>query len=240
MPRKKSRRFEQFDTLPNTFDRDRVGPGGTWLDRFFPGRSGLCLELGCGKGEYSLALGRTYRDWMVLGIDRRADRLWCGARKALDEGLANVAFLRGHVEDLPLLIDPGTVDQIWIPFPDPMPRRRQAKHRILGASFLRLYRKLLASEGEVHVKTDDDAFFDALLGDLNQAGGEIRRLTRDLFAESRPGSLPSVSTTFQERHLAGRKSIKYVVFGFPSDSPPGAESATETEPAGGRGRLGCR
>lgn len=212
MSRKKRRRFAELKTFPNVFNRDEAGPGGAWIRDHFGTVRPLYLELGCGKGEYTLALARRYPDNHVVAVDRKGDRLWKGAKRALEERLGNALFLRADIEDLHFYLDEGQVSEIWIPFPDPLPKRRQAKHRILSTSLLQTYRRILIPQGLVHLKTDDDGLFNLALQTVERIGGQIRLQSLDIYQSSSYEELLWLSTTFQRRHLEKGKTIKYVAF----------------------------
>jgi tRNA (guanine-N7-)-methyltransferase len=212
MSRKKRLRFEALPQLPNSFDRDDAGPGGAWVGKHFGNTLPLILELGCGKGEYTLALARNNPTFNVIGIDRRGDRLWIAATGALRAGLSNAAFLRADIHDLKLYFDDHQLESIWLPFPDPRPKRRQAKHRLLSPEFLRNYRKLVRPGGRLHVKTDDKFLFEYLQESVGQVGGTIHEINDNLYEAVPETELLGVRTTFEERHLQAGRSIKYVSF----------------------------
>ncbi len=212
MSRSKKKRFVELEAFSNAYDRDRAGPGGEWIRRHFGNNRPLSLELGCGKGEYTLALGRRFPLRNALGVDRKGDRLWKGARQALEEALRNVLFLRANIEDLRFYLDEGQVDSIWLPFPDPMPKRRQIKHRLLSGSFLALYRLILRPEGRVHLKTDDDALFRFALEAVSDFGGRVVSCIRDVRGAGPGDELLGVRTTFERRHLAEGRRIQYLSF----------------------------
>ncbi len=212
MARKKRKRFEEVERFPNCFDRDDVGPGGTWIHASFGNDHPLILELGCGKGEYSLALAERCPSRNVVGIDRRSDRFWKAARLALTRRISNVAFLRADISDLDLYFDESQVETIWIPFPDPRPKRRHAKHRILARPFLEMYKKILIPGGRVHVKTDDDATVTELLSAVREAGGRVDMAIEDILDQPADEELVSIRTTFEAKHLEQGRSIKYVAF----------------------------
>lgn len=214
MSRSKRKRFAELATFANAYDRDRVGPGGDWIRRHFGNDRPLSLELGCGKGEYTLALARRYPGRNALGVDRRGDRLWKGAGQARAEGLRNAVFLRANIEDLHFYLDRGQADAIWLPFPDPMPRRRQSKHRLLSRAYLEMYRLILRPGGCVHLKTDDDGLFRFALGTVSDCGGRVVACLRDSRRAEPDGGLLGVRTNFEDRHIAQGRQIRYLAFQF--------------------------
>lgn len=212
MGRKKRRRFEEVRDFPNCVNRDEVGPRGRWVREFFGNDHGLILELGCGKGEYSLALAERFQGRNIVGIDKRSDRFWKAAQQAIARGIPNIVFLRADIADLELYFDGGQVEAIWMPFPDPRPKRRQAKHRILSPPFLEMYRWILVPGGKIHVKTDDDATVDDLLSAVRSVGGRVEESIENLHEQPVDDALLSVRTTFESRHLDRGRTVKYLAF----------------------------
>lgn len=219
MPRKKLKRFAALPELPNFRDRDQVGPGGDWLRDHFGVDRPVILELGCGKGEYSLALAEARPDRSVIGVDRKGDRLWCGATAALARELPNAVFLRTDALDLRLYLNPGQVESIWLPYPDPLPRRRHAKHRLLSTEALESFRCVLLPGGLVHLKTDDVMLVEAALDALRSVSARVIRETRDLYSQPDLDPLTRVPTNFERRHLARGRRICYLEFDFSEAVP---------------------
>lgn len=129
------------------------GMQGRWRD-FFKNDNSLVLELACGKGEYAVGLGRLHPEKNYLGMDIKGNRLWVGAKAALQEGLANVGFIRSQIDKIDQYFAPGEVSEIWITFPDPQLRTSKARKRLTHPHFLRLYQRVLAPGGSIHLKTD--------------------------------------------------------------------------------------
>ncbi len=156
MPRNKVRRYETAKQLPNIYGVT-AAPRGGWAARVFGNDHPVVVEAGCGRGEYSLALGRRFPAKNFVGVDVKLLRLAQGARRALDEGLRNVAFLYGNVRKLPDFFLPGEVCEIWLPFPDPQPDNES--HRLMSPGFLSVYEHILGHEGALHLKTDNEILF---------------------------------------------------------------------------------
>jgi tRNA (guanine-N7-)-methyltransferase len=214
MSRKKLKRFAQLKELHNVLDENRLGDDPDWIKNHFKKTSPLIVEVGCGKGEYTLALARRFHKKNILGIDRKGARLWKGAKTALNEGLDNAAFLRIDVKELGDYIQPSQVDEIWIPFPDPLVKRRQAKHRLVSRAFLETYRLLLREGGRIHVKTDHKALMDYLMALLRTYPVVIHQHIRDVHACQPDDSPIFFKTTFEQRHLEAGKPIQYLCFSF--------------------------
>ena len=167
MPKYKLKRFKEFSEFTNTFDF-AYEMKGKWKSEFFKNSNPLVLELGCGKGEYSVALAKYYPEKNFIGIDLKSNRMWRGAGIALEENLQNVGFMRAVIDKITELFDENEVDEIWITFPDPFPRLRHEKHRLTAPKFLERYRQILKPDGIVNFKTDDDDLFQYTLNTLNE------------------------------------------------------------------------
>lgn len=203
MARKKRLRFAALDTMANVVDGRCCEPD--WFEQTFGLEEAVVLELGCGRGEYTLALARSRPDTSVLGVDRNGARLWKGAAKALEEGLTNAFFLRSLVEHLEDHIPFGRVGEIWLPFPDPLPKSRQAKHRLVSPRFVERYRRLLDQGGAVHLKTDDPALVDFAERSVRAAGGRVLDwLNRPAAAGEQ---LTAVQTTYEKRYRDEGRTI---------------------------------
>ncbi len=214
MSRKKIKRFAELETFPNFFRYFNIGKGGGWIRAFFGNDRPVTLELCCGKGDFSLGLAQLFPGRNVLGIDRKGDRLWSGASRSVELGNKNTAFLQTDIEILGELLDEGQVEEIWVTFPDPLPKRKQAKHRILGPAFLKIYRKLLLPGGLIHLKTDSEDFLDSTMEVLQGESVEIRFLKKDIYAEPVSDPLLQIKTDFERKHLAIERKIHYMAFSF--------------------------
>ena len=156
MPRKKLKRIRAAKDLPNIF----VPPlKDNWLQNFFGNNNEITLELGCGKGEYAVFLAQMFPERNFLGVDVKLDRIFCGAQKARELKLTNVAFLKTHIRYLPEFFPAHSVAEIWLPFPDPFPKPCKHKKRLTSVYFLDIYRKFLQPQGIIHLKTDDEKLF---------------------------------------------------------------------------------
>ena len=183
-----------------------------WFDTAF-GRDGLvALELGCGRGEYTLALARSRPDRGVLGVDRNGGRLWKGARLALDERLTNAFFLRSPIELLEDHVPPGRIDEIWLPFPDPLSKHRQASRRLTSMLFLVRYRRLMAPGGFIRLKTDDSHLVTFAERAVRDAGGRV--LEASAGPVGADGTVTAVRTTYEERYRREGRTIHEREFRF--------------------------
>ena len=214
MSRKKLRRFAELEKFPNFFRYFNLEKGGGWVREFFGNDSSVTLELCCGKGDFSLGLAQLFPNRNVLGIDRKGDRLWSGASRAFKEEISNAAFLQTDIEILGDMLDEGQVEEIWVTFPDPLPKRKQSKHRILGPAFLKIYRKLLRPGGLIHLKTDSEDFLESTVEVLQHESVEIRFLKKDIYAVPLSDPLLEIQTDFERKHLAIGRKIHYMAFSF--------------------------
>ena len=207
----------------NAIRPDIIEPGkpryeqlsGRWRTDFFPKPFPLTLEVGCGKGEYTVGLAQRHPHRNFLGLDIKGERIWCGSSRAAELGLANVGFVRMRAEALAAQFGPGELAEIWITFPDPRPRDRDRKRRLTSPRFLALYEQLLTPGGRLHLKTDNEDLFAFTLEILTaRPGATVERFTRDLYAETAPEFLQAqaIQTNFEGKYRAVGVSIRYVQF----------------------------
>ena len=186
MPRVKLQRFTDNAIRPDIIEPGKPEYeqlGGRWRTDFFPAPHLLTLEVGCGKGEYTVGLAQRHPNRNFLGLDIKGERIWRGSSRAAELGLTNVGFVRMRAEDLTAQFGLGELDEIWITFPDPRPRDRDIKRRLTSPRFLGLYEQLLTPGGLLHLKTDNAGLFDYTLEILSaRPGAVIERFTRDLYA----------------------------------------------------------
>lgn len=187
---------------------------GHWADQFFGNQHPLVVELACGRGEYTVGLARACPAKNFVGVDIKGARLWKGGQTAQSEGLTNAGFLRVRIEGLEAFFAPREVDELWITFPDPRPRDRDEKRRLTSPRFLSLYRRLLAPDGWVHLKTDNRPLFDYTLQTL--AGENVRDLvtTHDLYASPHAADHHGIQTRYEEIFRAQGFAINYLRFRF--------------------------
>jgi tRNA (guanine-N7-)-methyltransferase len=187
---------------------------GSWADIPFHGDAPLVLELGCGRGEYSIAMAERSAEKNFIGIDIKGARLWFGAKAALEEGLGNVFFVRMQIEHINALFPRASVDEIWIPFPDPHTNHpsRDTKRRLTSPVFLNRYREVLKAGGIVHLKTDHRVFYEYSLETITRGGGNIISHTDDLYNSERAGDTAGIKTAFEKRYTGRGIAIKYIEF----------------------------
>lgn len=214
----KLRRFKENETFLNLIQPTReellsdFNLKGNWKDEFKNGNP-IVLELGCGKGEYTLALAKEFPNINVIGIDIKGARLWRGAKTALETGLENVRFLRAQIELLPQVFDTSEISEIWITFPDPQIKYKRQKHRLVNLKFLNMYKALLKENGLIHLKTDSEFLHGYTLGLLQGLEKEIVYSNHDIYRlEGSPQIVTSVQTFYEKQYLESFKPITYLQF----------------------------
>lgn len=215
--RKKLQRFADNAARANV-----VEPGkpfyetikGQWRSVYFNNPGELVLELGCGKGAYTLGLAQQFPAKNFVGVDIKGARLWAGSTAALQQELQHVAFLRTKIEHLEQFFAPQEVNEIFIPFPDPRPRDRDIKRRLTSPRMLAIYRQLLQPGGRVHLKTDNEALFQYTLELLATQSITGLIYTEDLYRSEWLATHHGIQTPYEQQFLAQGATIKYLRFSF--------------------------
>ncbi len=216
----KLRRFKENETFNNVIQptRDELvnqefDLKGHWNEILFKNNNPLILELGCGKGEYSIALAQRFPNKNFIGIDIKGARFWRGAKTALEEGIDNVAFLRTQIELIDHAFGEQEVDEIWITFPDPQIKYKRTKHRMTNTEFLQRYKKILKPEGVVNLKTDSEFMHGYTLGLLHGEGHEVLYANHNVYKqEGSPDEVTSIQTYYEVQYLEKNKAITYIRF----------------------------
>lgn len=247
MGKNKLRKFKDMETIDFVFQypfaalKENGFPlKGKWHSDFFGNDNPIVLELGCGKGEYTVGLARRFRDKNYIGIDIKGARMWTGACQAREEKLGNVAFLRTNIELLPHFFSPGEVAEIWITFPDP--QMKKTRKRLTSTRFLELYREVLAPGGIVHLKTDSPFLYTYthLLVELNRLPAMVD--TDDLYHSDYVSEILDIKTFYERQWLERGLTIKYI--SFPLDHTtelhePEVDIEFDTYRSFSRGELQC-
>jgi tRNA (guanine-N7-)-methyltransferase len=216
----KLRRFKENETFSNVIQPSReelveskFKLKGLWRKELFKNDNPLVLELGCGKGEYSVALAQKYPNKNFIGIDIKGARFWRGAKTAIEEKIPNVAFLRTQIELIDYAFAQNEVDEIWITFPDPQIKYKRTKHRMTNAQFLERYKKILKPEGVVNLKTDSEFMHGYTLGLLHGAGHDVLYANHNVYKqEGSPEEVTSIQTFYESQYLEQNKPITYIRF----------------------------
>ncbi|MBU2975343.1 tRNA (guanosine(46)-N7)-methyltransferase TrmB [Zobellia sp. B3R18] len=214
----KLKRFKENETFSNVIqpNRDAVKQGfekrGKWND-FFGNDNPIVLELGCGKGEYTVGLAKQDPSKNFIGIDIKGARLWRGAKTALEDNLKNVAFLRTQIELIDELFAQDEVSEIWITFPDPQIKYKRTKHRMTNEAFLAKYKRILRPDGLMHLKTDSEFMHGYTLGLLHGLGLEVNYANHDVYKnEGSPKEVLELQTFYEKQYLEKGKPITYIQF----------------------------
>lgn len=220
MGKNKLKRFRENETFTNVLQpsREEILSGnfplkGKWASDFFQNENPIVLELGCGKGEYTVNLAQQYPQKNFIGVDIKGARFWRGAKTALEEKVPNAAFLRCQIELIDMIFASNEVAEIWITFPDPQIKYKRTKHRLTNADFLEKYKKILAPEGLIHIKTDSEFLHGYTLGLLHGLGHEILYANHHIYRnEGAPAEVLAIQTTYEKIYLAQGKPITYIRF----------------------------
>ncbi len=216
----KLKRFRENETFRNVIqpERDDIVSGdfslkGNWGSTFFKNQNPIILELGCGKGEYSIGMAQRYPDKNFIGIDIKGARFWRGAKTAIEENINNVAFLRTQIELIEHFFAAGEVAEIWITFPDPQIKYKRTKHRLTNTEFLQRYKKILAPDGVVNLKTDSEFMHGYTLGLLHGEGHEIIYANHNVYHNAgSPEIVTAIQTFYEQQYLEKEKPITYIQF----------------------------
>ncbi len=217
--KKKLRRFRENEGFKNVIQPARsevlsgnFGIKGRWNEQF-GNENPIVLELGCGKGEYTVGLARRHPDRNYIGIDIKGARLWRGAKTSLEEGLPNVMFLRTQIELIDLLFADNEISEIWITFPDPQIKFKRTKHRLTNPDFLKKYQRILQDKGELHLKTDSEFLHGYTIGLLQGLGHEILYANHHVYRnEGSPPDVLDIKTHYEQQFLELGKPITYLRF----------------------------
>lgn len=211
---------------------------GRWREEVFHNDRPIILELGCGKGEYTVGLATARPDANYIGVDIKGARMWTGATDAQRRGLKNVAFLRTDIELLPSFFAPGEVDEIWITFPDP--QMKKVRKRLTSTRFLDLYRQVLKDGGIINLKTDSPFLYTytSIMADENRLPVEVR--TDNLYASAAADDILKIRTYYEQQWLDRGLTIKYIRFALPAEgvmTEPEVEIEHDTYRSFSRGEL---
>jgi len=210
--KRKLQRFSEIETLPNVFQKDCLLKG-KWNEEYFKKKAPISLELGCGRGEYTLALYERNPEYHFIGIDIKGARLWRGAKSAFEFEWKGIAFLRIQIESLPDYFCEGEVDDIWITFPDPHPSQRRERKRLTNPRFLAYYFSILKPDGRIHLKTDSAELFSYSLETIPTLSGKFLTIQRDVHKDIQdPTHILSVTTTYEKIFMKEGKPINYLCF----------------------------
>ena len=196
------------ELLNNSYDKKRH-----WREKVFNNNNPIVLELGCGKGEYTVSLAERNPNINYIGIDIKGARFWRGAKTAIEENLYNVAFIRTQIELVEYVFGENEVDEIWITFPDPQIKYKRTKHRMTNLAFIERYRKILKANGIMHLKTDSEFMHGYTLGLLHGVGYEVIYANHNVYKlEGSPKEVTDIQTFYESQYLEQDKAITYIRF----------------------------
>jgi len=218
MPRAKLKRFLENKDLSNLLQEgDEIFSNlkGNWNELHFKNDLPLTVEMGCGKGEYTIGLAQVFKERNFIGVDIKGDRLWTGSKRATKDKLQNAAFLRTLIHNIYEFFAPNEVETIWITFPDPRPRDRDIKRRLTSPRFLEMYKDMLKPDGQVFLKTDSSGLFDYTLEVLSERDDILDlEYTFDLYQSDYLKDHYDIRTNFEQKYLDLGEPIKYLKFRF--------------------------
>ncbi|WP_297329206.1 tRNA (guanosine(46)-N7)-methyltransferase TrmB [uncultured Bacteroides sp.] len=220
MGKNKLEKFADMANYPHVFeypysavDNVPFEMKGKWHEQFFKNTHPIVLELGCGRGEYTVGLGRMFPDKNFIGVDIKGARMWTGATESLESGMKNVAFLRTNIEIIERFFAPDEVSEIWLTFSDP--QMKKATKRLTSTYFMQRYRKFLVDGGIIHLKTDSNFMFTytRYLVEKNQLPVEV--MTEDLYHSGMADDILNIKTYYEQQWLDRGLHIKYIKFHLP-------------------------
>ena len=215
MGKDKLRRFAEIATFNNVFELEEgKALKGHWNENHFKNSKPLVVELACGKGEYSVNLAKLFPEKNFIGIDYKGNRIWRGAKTAIEDGIENVAFLRIQIEHILEYFEPAEVSEIWITFPDPQPQISREKKRLTFPGFLAKYKIILKPGGILHLKTDNDALHAYTHEKIAELGLQLHVRTEDLYRSDFADEVLSIKSYYEQKYLADEKNINYLKFSF--------------------------
>lgn len=188
---------------------------GKWNSDFFAAGAPIVLELGCGRGEYTVALAKNNGNRNYIGVDIKGARMWTGARQVEQEGIPNAAFLRCEIENIDHFFAPDEVDELWITFPDP--QMKKPRKRLTSTRFLGLYRKIMKPGGVINLKTDSPFLFEYTRRLVELNGLDVIACTDDLYESGLVDPVTSIKTYYEQQWLSRGKKIKLISFRLPSE-----------------------
>lgn len=216
----KLEKFADFNSFKNCFTlyfeniKEGLPMKGKWHSEYFKNQNPIVLELGCGKGEYSVGLAKNNPDKNYIGVDIKGNRIWTGAKEALDKNLSNVAFVRTRIDFIEHCFEPGEVSEIWITFPDPQPQKTRERKRLTNMRFIERYRKFLKPGGLVHLKTDSTSLYEYTMEVIKENNLKILFHTNNLY-ENCPDDrkeLTEIKTHYEKLFTARGEDIKYICY----------------------------
>jgi tRNA (guanine-N7-)-methyltransferase len=221
MAKRKLKKFTEVSSFDNcfflSFEQARDGGlplRGNWHKEYFENNNPIVLELGCGKGEYTVGLAKRFPNKNFIGVDIKGNRIWTGAKTAIEEKMSNVAFIRTRIDFIDTCFANNEVDEIWITFPDPQPQKTRVRNRLTNMMFITRYQKILKEGGLINLKTDNEPFYEYTKEVVEENKFEVLDSTNDLYAdiEKRDEVLTSIKTYYEKKFSDLGFKICYLKF----------------------------
>ena len=221
MAKRKLKKFAEVNSFPNcfflSFEQSRAEGlllKGKWNKEFFKNTNPIILELGCGKGEYTIGLAQRYPEKNFIGVDIKGNRIWTGAKTAIEKNMNNVAFIRTRIDFIEACFAEHEIDQIWITFPDPQPQKTRERNRLTNPMFINRYKHILKKEGVIHLKTDNKPFYDYTMEIVAEQKLKLLDNTNDLYADTsqRDEALTTIKTYYEKKFSDLGFKIYYLKF----------------------------
>jgi tRNA (guanine-N7-)-methyltransferase len=214
----KIRKFNENLTFPNLMQIEYLDlmefgceRKGKW-SAFFKNENPIILELGCGKGEYTIGLAQKHPENNYIGVDVKGARIWRGAKSAEELELANTSFIRTKIEEIEHFFYTHEISEIWVTFPDPQPKSYKERKRLISQRFLDVYKKFLSPNGIIHLKTDNLALFEYCLEVIEKEGHKLIESTKDLYNSDIEEEVKSIQTFYENQYLMKGVKINYLKF----------------------------
>ncbi len=223
MAKAKMKKLSEVSTFPFVFEnKNFLAPGlsnyknesielkGKWNEIVFHNTNPIILELACGKADYTISLAQKFPHINFIGVDIKGDRIWKGANRVVEHKLNNVAFLRTKIDQIDLFFEANEVDEIWITFPDPFPKKGDINKRLSYSTFLEKYKQITKTNGILHFKTDAIDLFDFTEESIREFGWTLTRVERDIYGNGLADEITSIKTFYEMMHLADGRKINYL------------------------------
>jgi tRNA (guanine-N7-)-methyltransferase len=216
--KRKQERFRIIEEQPNVIEPSKAlyqTIKGKWRTDYFKNSNPITLELACGRGEYTVGLAKLFPDQNVIGVDIKGERIWKGSTLALQEQLVNAAFLRTHILMIENFFELKEVNEIWLTFPDPRPRKRDIKRRLTSPRYIEMYKRLLQTGGYLRLKTDNTLLYEYTLEQLQQRS-DVADLafTEDVYSSELKKECFDIKTRYEQEFTEKGEKIKYLRFRF--------------------------
>lgn len=221
MAKRKLKKFAEVAAFTNCFFlsfEDSKAEGlplkGKWNTTYFKNNNPIVVELGCGKGEYTIGLANRFPDKNFIGVDIKGNRIWTGAKTAIENKMNNVAFIRTRIDFIESCFNDQEVDEIWITFPDPQPQKTRTRNRLTNMMFINRYKKILKPEGSINLKTDNEPFYEYTKEVIAENKLKLIDATNDLYADTlqRDEALTNIKTYYEKKFSDMGFKICYLKF----------------------------